>query len=80
MYVAQAILKIDAEIAEKGRFWTETGLAPLHGGNLAELDGGLPIEKQRLLSTIQGVEGMPPLMEKGPDIAIDAHGVHKDEW
>jgi len=53
VYAAQATLPIDAEIAEKGRLWTETGLCSQHAEPLEIplfVNGGMPSDARSILS------------------------------
>jgi hypothetical protein len=62
-------------------FIQESGPQQLHshGGNFTELDRGLPIEKQRVVSALQRMKSVATLMEKSPDIPIDAYRIHKNK-
>ena len=39
----------------------------------------LAVGGQRLAPAGQGVEGVAPLVQQGPHVAVEAHGVHEDE-
>ena len=57
------------------------GAEELHGhrGHLAELERALAIGGQRLAAAGQGVKRVPPLVQQGPHVAVETHGVHEDE-
>ena len=50
-----------------------------HGGDFRKLQGGVAVGHQRLLARGKRVEGVPALVEQGPDVPVPPHRVHEDE-